>query len=136
MKTIAARRIIFKVGNFWESPALHVLLTSEEGVVVARCLDFRVSSHGEDEKDAIESLADAVKEYVITSVENDAGAEMYDPAHGKFCRMFNEMESRQTIRKMEKSLKNSFVVLSDRKALQSPPETAYAWGDENHPKSF
>ncbi len=126
MKNIAARRIILKVGDFWESPALHILLTKEDDVVVARCLDFRVSSHGKDEKDATESLAGAIKEYVITSVENNAIEKMYDPANGEFWRMFNEIESIQTVRIMKKTLKDSFLGLSNKKALESPAEIAYA----------
>ena len=50
MKSIKAERIKIKIGGLWESPSLHVLLTKEDGVIVARCLDFTVSSHGEDQK--------------------------------------------------------------------------------------
>ena len=72
MKGIRAHRIKIKVGKLWETPILHILLTKEDNVIVARCLDFTVSSHGKDEKDALKSLADSVKEYVLTAVENDA----------------------------------------------------------------
>jgi len=57
MKGMKAKRISFKIGSLWESPALHILLTKENNVVVARCLDFTVSSHGKDEKDALKALA-------------------------------------------------------------------------------
>ena len=40
---------------------LHILLTEEDGVVVARCLDFSVSSHGDNEEDALASLSDSIK---------------------------------------------------------------------------
>lgn len=36
---------------------LHILLTKEDDVIVARCLDFSVSSHGDNEKDALASLS-------------------------------------------------------------------------------
>ena len=66
-----AHRIKIKVGNLWESPILHILLTKEDDVIVSRCLDFTVSSHGKDEKEALESLAYSVKEYVLTEVETN-----------------------------------------------------------------
>ena len=53
MKSTKAERIKIKLGDIWESPELRVLLTRENDVVVARCLDFTVSSHGTDVKDAL-----------------------------------------------------------------------------------
>jgi hypothetical protein len=44
MKAIKAIRAKFKVNDLWESPALHILLTREDNVIVARCLDFTVAS--------------------------------------------------------------------------------------------
>ena len=32
---------------------LHILVTQEDGAIVARCLDFSVSSHGDDERQII-----------------------------------------------------------------------------------
>ena len=59
MKGFGARRIRVKIAEVWQTPALHVLLTHEDDVVVARCLDFTVSSHGENEREALTSLAAA-----------------------------------------------------------------------------
>ena len=81
MRGLKAKRIMFKIGSVWESPALHILLSKENDVVVARCLDFTVSSHGKDEKGALKALADSIKEYVLTVVENDAIDTIFDPAH-------------------------------------------------------
>jgi len=47
MKTLKAMRIKIKIGDLWVSPNLHVLLTKEDDVIVVRCLDFTVSSHGQ-----------------------------------------------------------------------------------------
>ncbi len=33
---------------------------------VARCLDFTASSNGENEKEAIQSLGEVIKEYLLT----------------------------------------------------------------------
>jgi hypothetical protein len=112
MKGIKAERIKIKVGNLWESPILHVLLTKEDDVVVARCLDLTVSSHGEDEKEAFKALADSVKEYILTAVENDAINTVFDPAHGKYWRMYNELETRQSKIQMKRSLVKSFKSFS------------------------
>jgi len=92
MKSIRAERIRIKIGKLWESPALHILLTKENDVVVARCLDFTVSCHGKDEKDALKALADSIKEYVLTAVENDAIDTIFDPAHGKYWRWQKEQK--------------------------------------------
>ena len=126
MKGIKAHRIKIKVGRAWESPLLHVLLTDEDNVIVSRCLDFTVSSHGKNEKEALYSLADAVKEYILSAVENDAIDNMYDPAHGKYWRLFNELESKQSIRKMKGSLKKSFKAVSCKNLQESSVEISYA----------
>lgn len=99
MKSVRAERIKVKIGDLWESPLLHVLLTKEDDVVVARCLDFTVSSHGEDQKDALKSLADSIKEYVLTALENRGINTIFVPAHGKYWRMNNELEAKQVMRR-------------------------------------
>ena len=89
MKTLSAKRVKLKIGQNWETPYLHILLTREEDVVVARCLDFTVSSHGHDEEQAIESLAEAIGEYIRSAIDDDSIRQIYDPAYGKYWRMFN-----------------------------------------------
>ena len=126
MKGMKAKRIRFKFGSLWESPALHILLTKENSVVVARCLDFTVSSHGKDEKDALKALAVSIKEYVLTAVENDAIDTIFDPAHGKYWRMYNELETKQSFRSMKMSIKKSLASVSNDNLLQSAAEINYA----------
>lgn len=108
MQARKADRIKIKVGNMWESPTLHVLLTEEDDVIVARCLDFTVSSHGEDEKKALEALGEAIREYILTAVEENAIENVLDPAHGKYWRMYNELESKQVRKGLKKSLRKVF----------------------------
>lgn len=108
MKGKKADRIKIKVGGIWESPILHVLLTKEDDLIVARCLDFTVSSHGEDENEAIEALGESIKEYVLTAVEDNAIDNIFDPAHGKYWRMYNELEAKQIQRGLKKSLRKMF----------------------------
>jgi len=126
MKGIRAHRIRIKVGKLWESPMLHILLTKEDDVIVSRCLDFTVSSHGKDEKEALNSLADSIKEYVLTAVASNAIDTIFDPSHSKYWRMFNELEAKQSISKMKRTLKKSFKSVSNEKISESTAEISYA----------
>jgi hypothetical protein len=126
MKSLKAERIKIKIGDLWESPLLHILLTEEDDVVVARCLDFTVSCHGEDEKDALKALAESIKEYVLTAVENDAIDTIFDPAHGKYWRMYNELETKQSSMSLKMSIKKSLMSASSDNLEQSTPEINYA----------
>ena len=126
MKGIRAHRIKIKLGNLWESPILHILLTKEDDVVVSRCLDFTVSSHGKDEKDALKSLADSIKEYLLTAVENNSIDTIFDPAHSKYWRMFNELEAKQSSSKLKRTLKQSFKSVSNENIRNSTAEISYA----------
>jgi len=126
MKGLKAKRIRFKIGSVWESPALHILLAKENDVVVARCLDFTVSSHAKDEKGALKALADSIKEYVLTAVENDAVDTIFDPAHGKYWRMYNELETKQSSRNLKISIKKSLMSASNDNLQQSTAEINYA----------
>jgi predicted RNase H-like HicB family nuclease len=124
MKSLKALRIKIKIGELWVSPDLHILLTMEGNIFVARCLDFTVSSHGEDERDALKNLAEAIKEYILTAIENDNINTLYDPAHNKYWRMFNEREVRQ----LHKNFKRSMSVLteSSKKFEKLTAELTYA----------
>ncbi len=126
MKSLKAERIIIKLGNIWESPELHILVTREDNVIVARCLDFTVSSHGMDIKDAVNSLAESIKEYILTAMENDAAQTIFDPAHSKYWRMFNEKEAKQTVGKLKRSLRKSSGSILHKSMEQSPAEIHYA----------
>ncbi|MBW2569944.1 MAG: hypothetical protein JRD93_15275 [Deltaproteobacteria bacterium] len=126
MKGLKAKRIRFKIGSVWESPALNILLTKENDVIVARCLDFTVSSHGKDEKDALKALADSIKEYVLTAVENDAINTIFDPAHGKYWRLYNELEAKQSSRSLKMSIKKSLMSIPDDNLQQLTTEINYA----------
>jgi len=126
MKGIKAKRIRFKIGSLWESPTLHILLTKENDVIVARCLDFTVSSHGKDEKATLKALADSIKEYVLTAVENDAINTIFDPAHGKYWRMYNELETKQSSRSLKISIMKSLASVPNDNLQQSTAEINYA----------
>ena len=126
MKGMKAKRIKFKIGSLWESPALNILLTKENDVIVARCLDFTVSSHGKNDKDALKALADSIKEYVLTAVENDAVNTLFDPAHGKYWRLYNELEAKQSSRILKMSIKKSLMSIPNDNLQQLTTEINYA----------
>ena len=126
MKVKKAIRVKFKVNKLWESPPLHILLTREDDVIVARCLDLTVSSHGNDERDALESLTEAVKEAILSAIENDVIAEIYDPAHSKYWRMFNEAEAKQINLELKKTLKKSVAGIMENKLAHSTVEITHA----------
>lgn len=113
MKGIHARRIQVRLGEVWKSPSLHILLTAEDNVIVARCLDFTVSSHGDTEKDALHSLGEAIKEYLLSAVEENATDLVYDSGQSKYWRMFNEIEAKTTLGHMRRSLKKSKTLILD-----------------------
>lgn len=126
MKSLGAKRIQVKLGDIWKSPNLHVLLTLEDEVVVARCLDFTVSSHGENEKEAIQSLGEAIKEYLLTAIEKNAMDVIYDPAQNKYWRMFNEIEAKTTFGSLKRSINKSLKVLTFDSVKEVKPDIHYA----------
>jgi hypothetical protein len=126
MKGMRAYKIKIKVGSLWESPMLHILLTKEDDVIVVRCLDFAVSSHGKDGKEALKSLADSIKEYILTAVENNSIDTIFDPAHSKYWRMYNELEAKQSSNSLKRTLKRSFKSVSNENIQESTAEISYA----------
>ena len=126
MKSLKAERIKIKIGDIWESPNLHILLTQENDIIVARCLDFTVSTHGTDIKDALDSLADSIKEYILTALENDAINTIFDPAHGRYWRMFNELETKHSVGQLKRSLRKSLASIAYKDMERSPAEINYA----------
>jgi len=126
MKGLSARRIQFKLGEIWKSPQLHVLFTQEDKVIVARCLDFTVSSHAENEEEALRSLTEAIKEYLLTAIEENAMDVVYDPAQNRYWRMFNEMEAKATLDNLKRSLSKSLKNITFDSIKELKPDIHYA----------
>ena len=82
---------------------LHILLTDEEDVIVARCLDLSVSSHGDDEEDALASLSDSIADYLGHAVKNDALSEIIDPEDEIFWEMFRKQRLAEESEKIQDS---------------------------------
>ena len=126
MKAFKALRIKMRIGELWISPDLHVLLTKEDDVFVARCLDFTVSSHGKSEMESLKSLAEAIKEYILTAIENSNIDNLYDPVHNKYWRMFNELEAKLLHKNLKKSLSKSVLMESSEKFKKQKVDLIYA----------
>ncbi len=126
VRGLKAHRITIKIGEIWESPILHILLTKEDDLFVARCLDFTVSSHGKNEKEALKALAESIKEYTITAIETNTIDNIFDPAHSKFWRAYNELEAKQSKRILKKSLMKSLNSISSEHLNKSIAEITYA----------
>jgi hypothetical protein len=82
---------------------LHILLTEEDDVIVARCLDFSVSSHGENEHDALASLSDSIIDYIDYAVRNGAFDEIIDPDVESLWNIFREQKLRDESAMIEKN---------------------------------
>mgnify|MGYP000249403229 CR=1 FL=1 len=70
---------------------LHILLTEEDNVIVARCLDFSISSHGENEMDALDSLSDCIKEYLDHAIKKNALNEVIDPEDKNYWGIYTKL---------------------------------------------
>ncbi|MFO7554371.1 MAG: hypothetical protein R6W88_04135 [Desulfobacterales bacterium] len=62
----------------------------------------------------------------MTAVENDAIDTIFDPAHGKHWRMYNELETKQSSISMKISIKKSLSSVSSDNLQQSTAEINYA----------
>ena len=71
-------------------------------------------------------MVDAIKEYIITAVENDAVDTIYDPAHSKYWRMFNELETKAMGNQLKKSLKKVWRSISQEELNQMTAKISYA----------
>lgn len=71
---------------------LHILLTEEDDVFVARCLDFSVSSHGESEEDALVALSDSIKDYLEYALKRGVLNETIDPEDDVLWEIYRKLE--------------------------------------------
>jgi len=91
---------------------LHILLTEEDEVVVARCLDFSVSSHGNNEKEALDSLTDSIKDYLSYAIEQEAFDNIIDLDEDRFWEIYRKLELQNEMmafHKISKSLKKEEI---------------------------
>ena len=80
-----------------ELPPLHLLFTEEDNVIVVRCLDFSISSHGETVEDALESINSSLVDYIKYSMENSDIDNLFDHDLKDYWDMYRELETKQEI---------------------------------------
>jgi hypothetical protein len=96
----------------WENFQLHILITKEDDVIVARCLDFSVSSHGNNETEALDSLTESIEDYLNYAVENEAFNNIIDPDEDRLWVVYRKLELQDemmTFQKMANSLKKENI---------------------------
>ncbi|EFK09636.1 conserved hypothetical protein [delta proteobacterium NaphS2] len=74
----------------------------------------------------MEALGESIREYILTAVEDDAVENILDPAHGKYWRMYNELEAKQLKRGLKKSLKKVVESGSNANRAELATEIHYA----------
>ncbi len=75
-----------------ELPALHMLLTEEDGVIVIRCLDFSISSHGDTIEEARQSMSSTLMDYLKYAIENNSRDNLFDPDLKEYWDMYQSLE--------------------------------------------
>lgn len=95
-------RVVSAVIKNFPSFHLHVLLTEEDGVIVARCLDFSISSHGETETEALDSLSDCIKNYLDHAIKSGSLEQAIDPDTDEFWNLYRKVELEQELSSIKK----------------------------------
>jgi len=73
-------------------PPLHILLTEEDAVIVIRCLDFSISSHGDTIKEARESMNSTLMDYLKHAIENNSLDNLFDSDLKEYWDMYHQLE--------------------------------------------
>ncbi|MDI6752591.1 MAG: hypothetical protein QME07_07085 [bacterium] len=96
-----------KIARCYLSPELsplHILFTKEDGVVVSRCLDFSISSHGKDLEEAKEAIGEAITEYIEHAFENDGQDKLLDPDLEIYWNLYRNLELKSEAEGFRKNL--------------------------------
>ena len=125
-KGLKAIRCKLRLDDTWESPPLHILVTAEEDIIVARCLDFTVASHGDTAEEAVESLKEMLSDYVRYYFERGEPERLVRPDDDEYWQLYNRLEIAVEQRKLRrmKSLKHPLVL--DRSHRSQCEELVYA----------
>jgi predicted RNase H-like HicB family nuclease len=78
-----ARKLMKKL-----SIRLRAVFYMQEDRWVAHCLEFNLCGDGDTQREALESMSEAVACQVENAVENGNPDDLFSPADGKFFRMF------------------------------------------------
>lgn len=101
-KGLKALRCKLRLDGSWESPPLHILVTAEDGLIVARCLDFTVATHGDTVEEAVNDLTDMLADHVRYYLERGIPDKLIRPDHEEHWQIFNALEIRSERRALNK----------------------------------
>ncbi|MBL7073616.1 hypothetical protein ISS37_00040 [candidate division KSB1 bacterium] len=90
---------------FKDVSPLHILFTEEDGVIVVRCLDFSISSHGNTIQEAIESMNIALIDYIRHGIENGDIDALFDPDLKEYWDLYMELEIEEERKSFREHLK-------------------------------
>ncbi len=100
-----------------ELPPLHLLFTEEDDVIVVRCLDFSISSHGETIEEALESINSSLVDYITYNLGNSDIDGLFDPELKEYWDLYRELEInqekksfREHFKQVEKSVLNEGLI--------------------------
>ncbi len=113
MKAIKAQRCYISE----DLPPLHILFTEEDDVIVGRCLDFSISSHGTTIDEAKEALNNSILDYIGHAVENDAIDNLFDPDLREYWELYTEPEVELQRSQFTSNLKRIKETISERKLV-------------------
>jgi len=85
-------------------PPLHILFTKEDDVIVARCLNFSISSHGENIEEAKEAIGEAIIDYLEHAIENNAIDELFDLDLEVYWNLYRELELKPEVENFKRNL--------------------------------
>jgi len=77
---------------FKDVATLHILFTEEDDVIVARCLDFSISSHGNTIEEATESINSALTDYIKHGIEESDIDSLFDPDLKEYWELYRDLE--------------------------------------------
>ncbi len=71
---------------------LHILLTEEDSVIVIRCLDFSISSHGDTIEEARQSMNSILMDYLKYAIENNSLDNLFDSDLKEYWDIYQKLE--------------------------------------------
>lgn len=124
-KGLKAIRCRLRLDHTWESPPLHILVTAEEGLTVASCLDFTVATHGDTIDEALEDLKAMLAEHVRDYIDRGIPEKLIRPDAEEYRKLFYKLEL-QSQRRLLYRMKPKSLSLSTRMRRARQEEWVYA----------
>ncbi|MBI3923185.1 MAG: hypothetical protein HY318_17325 [Armatimonadetes bacterium] len=124
-KGLKALRCKLRLDDTWESPPLHILVTAEDELTVASCLDFTVATHGDTIDEALEDLKAMLAEHVRDYIDRGIPEKLIRPDAEEYWKLFYKLELRSERRFLNR-MKSKSLLLSTRRRRTRQEEWVYA----------